>query len=65
MDDNKAWVVFLVIVGFLSFGFLGFISGISLREFSVTRETTIACIEQPKVCKTKYDYYKLPDTKYE
>lgn len=64
MDDDSP-IFFLVIIMFA----LGFFTPIIFLSHSFEKtievQTVIYCIEKPKDCKTKYDFYKLKDTKGE
>ena len=55
-----------VVLGFFVFMISlipGFVIGSISGEQRATKETTISCIQQPKECKIKYDFYTLENTK--
>lgn len=51
------------------FWFIGFVGGLIMGLLlnlnsgyqEATKSTTIFCVEKPKECKIRYDYYKLED----
>jgi hypothetical protein len=56
---------FFIIVGCTAvlFFLLGFTAGTSSARGEAEEQTVVYCMEQPSACKTKYDYYKLENSK--
>ena len=66
MKDDTGELIdgFLILVccGFLG-GFLGYIIGRDDAGRRTTKETINLCVEKPKECKVKYDFYQLEKQK--
>ena len=62
-DDNFA-PIFAVTLSCLVLGFLpGLLLGTVTARQKTEEKTVVYCMEQPKDCKVKYDYYKLENAK--
>lgn len=62
-EDELRPFLFLGVLVFMTALILGTVIGSISGEQRATKETTISCIEQPKECKIKYDFYTLENTK--
>jgi F0F1-type ATP synthase assembly protein I len=64
-DTDELIDRFLILVcwGFLMGGILGCIIGLVDVGRRTTKETINLCVEKPKECKVKYDFYQLENQK--
>ena len=64
MTENDFTPIFIILgcTAFLGF-VLGLTTGTSTARGETEEKTIVYCIEQPKDCKIKYDYYKLENQK--
>ena len=65
-DDIFAQLVGYFCIGITSLVFGVFLGGLWTDERVIdetTKSTTIFCVEKPKDCKIKYDYFKIENQK--
>jgi hypothetical protein len=62
---DEDFKLFFISVGCTAvlFFFLGLVAGTSSARGEAEEQTVVYCMEQPADCKTKYDYYKLENSK--
>lgn len=61
MSNNDDFFPFLIL--FVAVAGMFFMLGFTGAESTTRRETILYCIEKPTACKTKYDFYKLENSK--
>lgn len=54
MDKDSVW--FCLAISLLA---VGYVFGFSIAESGTEKNTIIFCMEKPKDCSIKYNYYKL------
>ena len=62
-EEELPSITLLFFLVFMIALILGTTVGSITGEERATKETTIYCIQQPKECKIKYDFYTLENTK--
>jgi hypothetical protein len=63
-DDNDIPPVLILLMATAGLFFtLGFTNGTSIAQKETQEKTISYCIKQPTACKTKYDFYKLENSK--
>ena len=62
-DDELIVIIFFFCASFFIGGILGYNVGNAAGWSTATKETMNFCVEKPKECKVKYEFYKLEQQK--